>query len=247
MGTTNKEKMPNNAKAWSNRGVALSKLGKVEEALESFERALELDPNDPEIWYNRGVAMDKLGRIEEALESFEVSTILNSNDPEVWCNKGIALFKLSRFIESLKSFEKAIEINPNYKKALYNKKVVLNKLRRHKETPKRKEKNHQKANEKVLGIDLGAFNSVAAIYEGGQAKVILSAEGPTMEGKMFPSVVAFTKDSQLLVGESAKRQASTNIEGTVCEIQRKMGTDFKVNVFGRVYAPGYLSVHFAEN
>ena len=53
---------------------------------------------------------------------------------------------------------------------------------------------NQKTNEKVLGIDLGTTNSAAAIYEGGHATVIPSAEGPTMAGKMFPSVVAFTKD-----------------------------------------------------
>src|SRR4030043_154999 len=69
---------------------------------------------------------------------------------------------------------------------------------------------NQKTNQKILGIDLGTTNSAAAIYEGGHATVIPSAEGPTMAGKMFPSVVAFTKDGQLLVGEPAKRQATTN-------------------------------------
>jgi molecular chaperone DnaK len=205
-----------------------------------------LDPNDPEIWYNRGVAMDKLGRIEEALESFEMSTMLNSNDPEAWCNKGIALFKLSRFIESLKTFEKAIELNPNYKKALYNEEIVLKKLGRHKDISKIKDRNPQKTNEKVLGIDLGITNSAAAIFEGGHATVIPSAEGPTMAGKMFPSVVAFTKDGQLLVGESAKRQASTNLEGTVCEIQRKMGTDYKVNLYGKEYSPQQISAFILQ-
>ena len=58
---------------------------------------------------------------------------------------------------------------------------------------------NQKTTQKVLGIDLGTTNSAAAIYEGGHATVIPSAEGPTMAGKMFPSVVAFTKDGQLLV------------------------------------------------
>jgi molecular chaperone DnaK len=62
-----------------------------------------------------------------------------------------------------------------------------------------------KPGEKILGIDLGTTNSAAAIYEGGRSTVIPSAEGPTMAGKMFPSVVAFTKDGTLLVGESAKR------------------------------------------
>jgi molecular chaperone DnaK len=62
-----------------------------------------------------------------------------------------------------------------------------------------------------------------------------------MAGKMFPSVVAFTKDGQLLVGESAKRQATANPEGTVYEIKRKMGTDYKVTVYGKEYTPQQIS------
>ncbi len=103
-----------------------------------------------------------------------------------------------------------------------------------------------KTNEKVLGIDLGTTNSAAAIYEGGHATVIPSAEGPTMAGKMFPSVVAFTKDGQLLVGESAKRQATTNAEGTVFEIKRKMGTDYKVNIYGKEYTPQQISAFILQ-
>ena len=105
---------------------------------------------------------------------------------------------------------------------------------------------NQKTNEKVLGIDLGTTNSAAAIYESGHATVIPSAEGPTMAGKMFPSVVAFTKDGQLLVGEPAKRQAATNPEGTIFEIKRKMGTDYKVNVYGKEYSPQQISAFILQ-
>jgi len=98
-----------------------------------------------------------------------------------------------------------------------------------------------KTSEKVLGIDLGTTNSAAAVYEGGRATVIPSAEGPTMAGKMFPSVVAFTKDGQLLIGEPAKRQATANPEGTLFEIKRKMGTTYKANVFGKEYTPQQIS------
>jgi molecular chaperone DnaK len=100
--------------------------------------------------------------------------------------------------------------------------------------------------EKVLGIDLGTTNSAAAIFEGGRAIVIPSAEGPTMAGKMFPSVVAFTKDGQLLIGESAKRQASANPEGTIFEIKRKMGTNYKVNVHGKEYSPQQISAFILQ-
>jgi molecular chaperone DnaK len=100
--------------------------------------------------------------------------------------------------------------------------------------------------EKVLGVDLGTTNSAAAIFEGGRATVIPSAEGPTMAGKMFPSVVAFTKDGQLLIGEPAKRQAATNPEGTIFEIKRKMGTNYKVNVFGKEYTPQQISAFILQ-
>ncbi len=100
--------------------------------------------------------------------------------------------------------------------------------------------------QKVLGIDLGTTNSAAAIYEGGHATVIPSAEGPTMAGKMFPSVVAFTKDGQLLVGESAKRQATTNAEGTVFEIKRNMGSNYKANIYGKEYSPQQISAFILQ-
>jgi molecular chaperone DnaK len=100
--------------------------------------------------------------------------------------------------------------------------------------------------EKILGIDLGTTNSAAAIYEGGRATVIPSAEGPTMAGKMFPSVVAFTKDGTLLVGETAKRQATANPEGTIFEIKRKMGTDYKVNIAGKEYSPQQISAFILQ-
>jgi len=100
--------------------------------------------------------------------------------------------------------------------------------------------------EKVLGIDLGTTNSAAAIFEGGRATVIPSAEGPTMAGKMFPSVIAFTKDGQLLIGESAKRQASANPDGTIFEIKRKMGTNYKVNIHGKEYSPQQISAFILQ-
>jgi molecular chaperone DnaK len=100
--------------------------------------------------------------------------------------------------------------------------------------------------EKILGIDLGTTNSAAAILEAGRPVVIPSAEGPTVAGKMFPSVVSFTPDGTLLVGESAKRQMSSNPEGTISEIKRKMGTDYKVRVFGKEYTPQQISAFILQ-
>jgi molecular chaperone DnaK len=99
---------------------------------------------------------------------------------------------------------------------------------------------------KILGIDLGTTNSAAAIYENGRPTVIPSAEGPTMAGKMFPSVVAFTKEGQLLVGEPAKRQATANPQGTIFEIKRKMGTSQKVTVNGKEYTPQQISAFILQ-
>ncbi|MDH5794524.1 MAG: molecular chaperone DnaK [Candidatus Bathyarchaeota archaeon] len=97
-----------------------------------------------------------------------------------------------------------------------------------------------------MGIDLGTTNSAAAIMEAGRPTIVPSAEGPTIAGKMFPSVVAFTKDGQLLVGEPAKRQAVTNPEGTVFEIKRKMGKDYKVSIYGKEYSPQQISAFILQ-
>jgi len=100
--------------------------------------------------------------------------------------------------------------------------------------------------ERILGVDLGTTNSAAAIMEAGRPVIIPSAEGPTIAGKMFPSVVAFTKGGQLLVGEPAKRQAVTNPEGTVFEIKRKMGTDYAVKLQGKEYTPQQISAFILQ-
>jgi len=106
--------------------------------------------------------------------------------------------------------------------------------------------NKEGKREKIIGIDLGTTNSAAAVMIGGKPVVIPSAEGPTVAGKMFPSVVAFTKDGQLLVGEPARRQAVTNPEGTIREIKRHMGTDYKVKVYGKEYTPQQISAFILQ-
>ncbi len=94
---------------------------------------------------------------------------------------------------------------------------------------------------KIIGIDLGTSNSAAAVLIGGRPTIIPSAEGTSIGGKAFPSYVAFTKDGQVLVGEPARRQAVTNPEGTIAGIKRKMGTDYKVKVYGKEYTPEEIS------
>src|SRR3990170_1192973 len=99
---------------------------------------------------------------------------------------------------------------------------------------------------KIIGIDLGTSNSAAAAVIGGRPTIIPSAEGTSVGGKAFPSYVAFTKDGQLLVGEPARRQAVSNPEGTVLAIKRKMGTDYKVNIFGKDYTPQQISAFILQ-
>ncbi|MBI5392305.1 molecular chaperone DnaK [Candidatus Woesearchaeota archaeon] len=94
---------------------------------------------------------------------------------------------------------------------------------------------------KIIGIDLGTSNSAASVLQGGKSVIIPSAEGASQYGKAFPSVVAFTKDNQTLIGEPARRQATTNPSGTITAIKRKMGTDYKVTIHGKNYTPQQIS------
>ncbi|MEK6936694.1 MAG: molecular chaperone DnaK [Nanoarchaeota archaeon] len=102
------------------------------------------------------------------------------------------------------------------------------------------------AKEKILGIDLGTSNSEGAVMLGGKPTIIPSAEGATVAGKMFPSVVAFTKDGQLLVGEPARRQAVSNPDGTVMAAKRKIGTDHKFKIHGKEYTPQQISAFILQ-
>ena len=90
---------------------------------------------------------------------------------------------------------------------------------------------------KIIGIDLGTTNSCVAVMEGGQPVVIANAEG----SRTTPSVVAFTKNGDRLVGEPAKRQAVTNADRTIASIKREMGSNYKVNVDGKAYSPQEIS------
>ena len=99
---------------------------------------------------------------------------------------------------------------------------------------------------KIIGIDLGTSNSAAAVMLGGKPTLIPAAEGTTIGGKAFPSVVAFTKDDQLLVGEPARRQAVTNPTGTIIAAKRKMGSDYVFRVDGKEYKPQQISAFILQ-
>lgn len=95
---------------------------------------------------------------------------------------------------------------------------------------------------KVIGIDLGTTNSVVAVMEGGEPVVIPNAEG----GRTTPSVVAFSKEGELLVGQVAKRQAITNADRTIMSIKRNMGTDKKVTIGDKTYTPQEISAFILQ-
>lgn len=99
---------------------------------------------------------------------------------------------------------------------------------------------------KIIGIDLGTSNSAASVLEAGRPKIIPSAEGASLYGKAFPSVVAFTKDGQVIVGEPARRQAVSNAEGTIMAAKRKMGSDFKYKIFGKEFTPQQISAFILQ-
>jgi molecular chaperone DnaK len=90
---------------------------------------------------------------------------------------------------------------------------------------------------RAVGIDLGTTNSVVAVLEGGEPTVIANAEGL----RTTPSIVAFTKDGEVLVGETAKRQAVTNVDRTIASVKRHIGTDWKADIDGKQYTPQEIS------
>ena len=95
---------------------------------------------------------------------------------------------------------------------------------------------------RAVGIDLGTTNSVVSVLEGGEPTVIANAEG----GRTTPSVVAFAKSGEVLVGEIAKRQAVNNIDRTISSVKRHMGTDWKVDIDGKNYTAQEISARILQ-
>ena len=92
---------------------------------------------------------------------------------------------------------------------------------------------------KVIGIDLGTTNSCVAVMEGGEPTVIVNAEGD----RTTPSVVAFSKKGERLVGAVAKRQAATNVDRTIASIKREMGTAYRKKIDGKSYTSQEISAY----
>ena len=90
---------------------------------------------------------------------------------------------------------------------------------------------------RAVGIDLGTTNSVVSVLEGGQPVVIANSEG----SRTTPSVVAFAKNGEVLVGQSAKNQAVTNVDRTIRSVKRHIGEDWSVDIDGKKYTPQEIS------
>ncbi|MEH1768995.1 MAG: CHAT domain-containing protein, partial [Nostoc sp.] len=119
--------------AWYNRGITLDKLGRFEEAIASYDRAIEIKPDDDLAWYNRGVVLDNLGRFEEAIASYDRAIEIKPDNDSAWINRGSTLDKLGRFEEASASYDRAIEIKPDNDSAWYNRGITLDKLGRFEE------------------------------------------------------------------------------------------------------------------
>ena len=95
---------------------------------------------------------------------------------------------------------------------------------------------------RAIGIDLGTTNSAMAILDGGEPEIIANAEG----GRTTPSVVSFSKNGEVLVGEVAKRQAVTNVDRTIRSVKRHMGTDWTTEIDGKKYTAQEISARILQ-
>ena len=118
---------------WINRGISLLGLQRYEDALKSFDRALEIQPNDYRAWANRGIVFDSLQRYEEAIQNFNFSLDIQPNESHTWNNRGLSLWDLGKFEEAVLDFDKALEIQPNSDHAWQNRGILLAEMGRYKE------------------------------------------------------------------------------------------------------------------
>jgi tetratricopeptide (TPR) repeat protein len=127
------EKAPNNARAWYNKGNVLEKLGKHEEAMRSYDNAVEIQPEYYNAWNNKGNVLHKLGNYEEAIKCFDNVIEIKPDVSEAWNSKGNILDKLGKHEEAIQCYDKAIEIKPDLYEAWYYKGITLATVGKHEE------------------------------------------------------------------------------------------------------------------
>jgi tetratricopeptide (TPR) repeat protein len=118
---------------WTNKGASLGNLGRNEEAIRCFDKAIELDPQDARAWNNKGNCLRLLGRHEEAIRCFDKAIELDPQDAAAWMNKGTALGSLDRLDEAIYCFDKALELDPRFVEVWGNRGTTLDGLGRHEE------------------------------------------------------------------------------------------------------------------
>ena len=125
---SNPENNPDYDIPWYSKGAALISLGRFEEAIESLDRAIEINPLNEVTWNNKGNALSRLGRHEEAIDCYDRALKINPNYEVAWNNKGNAYARVGRLQDALKCYDKAIMLNEDYREAWINKGYVLVKL-----------------------------------------------------------------------------------------------------------------------
>jgi tetratricopeptide (TPR) repeat protein len=121
------------ASAWHQKGARLTKLGRYEEAIKYYDRALEINPQYALAWYYKGATLARLRRHEEALQCYDQALEINPEYVSAWCYKGFSLARLGHHEEAIQCYDRALEINPQHASSWYNKGVSLAKLGRHDE------------------------------------------------------------------------------------------------------------------
>jgi len=119
------ERIPDNALEYYNRGVSFSRQKQYQDAIESFDSALEIEPNYPKALFNRAVVLQMTGRVADAIETYRRLTALTPEDSEVWGNLAIALRSLGRTTDALECYDRALAINPNDASLWNNKAIAL--------------------------------------------------------------------------------------------------------------------------
>ena len=99
----------NDAWGWRNKGGALYSLGKYDEAIECYDKAIQIDPDSPVVWNNKGLALNSLGKYDEAIASYDKAIQIDPDDADVWNNKGLALNSLGKYDEAIASYDRAIQ------------------------------------------------------------------------------------------------------------------------------------------
>jgi len=110
---------------WNNKGLSLNRLGKLQEAIACYEKALEIDPLSAKAWYNKGCILSEIGKHQEAIDSYDQALKINPVDVKAWYNKAVVLAEQDKHLEAIDCYDQALKINPKLAEAWNNKGVKL--------------------------------------------------------------------------------------------------------------------------